>query len=65
MEKARSLFHDSDFMKFWVGQSISVLGAQFSPFAIQTIGVMTVLGSLPFLFVLFSPVRHVRDFPTD
>ncbi len=41
MEKRSSLFHDSDFMKFWIGQSISVFGAQFSPLAIQAIAIST------------------------
>lgn len=30
-----------------------------------TIGVMTALGSLAFLWVLLSPVRHVKDMPAD
>ena len=53
--KPPSLVHDSDFMKFWIGQSISVFGAQFSPFAIQAIAISflaatdTQLGILAFL----------------
>lgn len=31
------LTRDSDFLKFWIGQSVSVFGAQFSPLAIQAI----------------------------
>ncbi len=55
MGQRQSLFRDSDFMKFWVGQSISVFGAQFSPLAIGTIAVLTLkaspiqLGVLAFL----------------
>jgi MFS family permease len=30
-----------------------------------TIGIMTVLGSLAFLWVLFSPLRQVKDMPSD
>jgi MFS family permease len=37
-----------------VGQTIGVH---------STIGLMTVLGAMPFLFVLLSPVRKVHDFP--
>lgn len=63
-------------MKFWVGQSISVFGAQFSPLAIQIIaiktlnvtnfqlGVLGFLNTVPFLFLgLFVGVfvdRHSR-----
>ena len=32
-------------MKFWIGQSISVFGSQFSPFAIQAIAIGTLLAS--------------------
>ncbi|MBI3859397.1 MAG: MFS transporter [Thaumarchaeota archaeon] len=39
MEEPASLVRDPDFMKFWVGQSISVFGAQFSPLAIGFIAV--------------------------
>ena len=58
MGKERSLFRHSDFMKFWVGQSISSFGSQFSPFAIQVIAVSTLgatslqLGILSFLNTL-------------
>jgi MFS family permease len=57
----QSLFRHSDFMKFWVGQSISSFGSQFSPFAIQVIavsalgatsfqlGILSFLNTLPFL----------------
>lgn len=63
-------------MKFWVGQSISVFGAQFSPLAIQIIAIMSLnvtnfqlgvlgfLNTIPFLFLgLFVGVwvdRHSR-----
>lgn len=43
MEK--SLGHDPDFLKFWIGQSISVFGSQFSPFAIQAIAVSTLVAT--------------------
>lgn len=33
------LTKDLDFVKFWVGQSISVFGSQFSPFAIQALAI--------------------------
>ncbi len=42
-----SLFRDSNFMKLWTGQSISVFGAQFSPIAIQAIAVK-MLGATSF-----------------
>ena len=59
----RSLTRDPDFMKFWVGQSVAVFGAQFSPIAIQFIAVITLkvsplqlgilgfLNTAPFLFL--------------
>ncbi len=75
-EGTASLFHDSDFMKFWVGQSIAVFGAQFSPLAIQVIaievlnvsnlqlGVLGFFNTAPFLVLgLFAGVwldRHSR-----
>jgi MFS family permease len=31
----------------------------------DTIGLMTVLGALAFLFVLLSPVRQIKEFPTS
>jgi hypothetical protein len=52
---------DPDFLKFWVGQSISVFGSQFSPLAVGTIavfslnasgfqlGVLGFLNTIPFL----------------
>ncbi len=61
MEKSASLLKDLDFVKFWVGQSISVFGAQFSPLAIGTIvyglvgqngvvfGILGFLNQIPFL----------------
>lgn len=64
VEKRPSLFHEPDFMKFWVGQSISVFGSQFSglaiPIAAKVIldakpiefGILGSLGTLAFL--LFS-----------
>jgi MFS family permease len=71
-----SLFHDPDFVKFWIGQSIAVFGAQFSPLAIQIIaieildvsnfqlGVLGFLNTAPFLLLgLFVGVwldRHSR-----
>ncbi|MDA4120851.1 MAG: MFS transporter [Thaumarchaeota archaeon] len=67
---------DPNFMKFWVGQSISVFGAQFSPLAIQVIaiqildvtnfqlGVLGFLNTVPFLVLgLFVGVwldRHSK-----
>lgn len=70
------LLHDSNFMKFWIGQSIAVFGAQFSPLAIQIIaikilnvsnfqlGVLGFINTAPFLFLgLFVGVwldRHSR-----
>jgi hypothetical protein len=51
-----SLVHDTDFVKFWVGQSIAVFGAQFSPLAIQVIAIDILnvsnfqLGVLGFVF---------------
>lgn len=55
MGEQGSLFQHGDFMKLWVGQSISSFGSQFSPFAIQAIAVYTLgvtslqLGILSFL----------------
>jgi MFS family permease len=49
----RSLFQHADFMKLWVGQSISVFGSQFSPFAIQVIAVST-LGATSFQLGILS-----------
>ncbi len=73
---ADSLFRDANFMKFWVGQSIAVFGAQFSPLAIQFIAIVTLkvsnfqlgvlgfLNTVPFLLLgLFVGVwldRHSR-----
>ena len=45
LAKPPSLFRDSDFVKFWVGQSISVFGSQFSPLAIQAIAITTLFAS--------------------
>ncbi|HUI86982.1 MAG TPA: MFS transporter [Nitrososphaerales archaeon] len=55
MAESQSLLKDSDFMKFWVGQSVSEFGSQFSPLAIGAIAVLTLgatslqLGILSFL----------------
>jgi MFS family permease len=55
LAKPPPLLKDSNFMKFWIGQSISVFGSQFSPLAIGTIAVLTLqatsfqLGILGFL----------------
>ncbi|MBI3841210.1 MAG: MFS transporter [Thaumarchaeota archaeon] len=60
-KKPQSLFHHPDFMKLWIGESISVVGSQFSPFAITIaahdilhaqrieFGILAGLGTLPFL----------------
>ena len=53
MEEQQSLFRHSDFMKLWVGQSISSFGSQFSPFAIQVIAV-TILGATSFQLGILS-----------
>ena len=53
MGEQRSLFRHSDFMKLWVGQSISSFGSQFSPFAIQVIAVVT-LGATSFQLGILS-----------
>ena len=76
LQETTSLSRDPDFMKLWVGQSISVFGAQFSPLAIGTIavlslnatpfqlGLLTFLNTIPFLLLgLFAGVwadRHRR-----
>ena len=51
---------DPDFLKFWIGQSISVFGSQFSPIAIGAIayfslkangfqfGVLAFMNTIPF-----------------
>jgi len=49
----RSLFRHGDFMKLWVGQSISSFGSQFSPFAIQVIAV-SILGATSFQLGILS-----------
>jgi MFS family permease len=53
VEEQQSLFRHSDFMKLWVGQSISSFGSQFSPFAIQVIAV-TILGATSFQLGILS-----------
>lgn len=57
----QSLLRHPDFMKLWIGESISVFGAQFSPLAIQIaaknildaqpiqFGILAFLGTVPFL----------------
>jgi len=57
------LTRDPDFLKFWIGQSISVFGSQFSPIAIGAIayfslkangfqfGVLAFMNTIPFLTV--------------
>ncbi|HLQ07215.1 MAG TPA: MFS transporter [Nitrososphaerales archaeon] len=45
MSSPAPLTKDPDFLKFWVGQSISVLGSQFSPLAIGTIAVISLKAS--------------------
>ncbi|QQG48832.1 MAG: MFS transporter [archaeon] len=59
--RAPSLFHHYDFMKLWIGESISVFGSQFSPIAILFVatntlnfqpiqfGILAALGTLAFL----------------
>ena len=61
MVEQQSLFRHGDFVKLWVGQSISSFGSQFSPFAIQVIavsalgatslqlGILSFLNTIPFL----------------
>ncbi|MDA4126714.1 MAG: MFS transporter [Thaumarchaeota archaeon] len=39
------LTRDPDFLKFWVGQSISVFGSQFSTIAIQAIAITTIVAT--------------------
>jgi MFS family permease len=72
---AASLLNDANFLKFWIGQSIAVFGAQFSPLAVQVIayrlgatpfqfGILAFLNTIPFLVLgLFVGVwldRHRR-----
>lgn len=61
MQEEQSVTSDPDFLKFWVGQTISVFGAQFSPLAVQVIaidmlkvsnfqlGLLGFLNTVPFL----------------
>ena len=61
MTDRSSLYIDSDFLKLWVGESISVFGSQFSPIAIQyfayntlhaqplQFGILAALGTASFL----------------
>ena len=61
MAQGSPIYIDSDFLKLWVGESISVFGSQFSPIAIQyaakvmldaqpiQFGILSALGSLSFL----------------
>ena len=76
MREQAPLSRDSNFLKLWVGQSISVFGSQFSPLALGTIavlalnatpfqlGLLTFLNTIPFLLLgLFAGVwadRHRR-----
>jgi MFS family permease len=53
VEERRSLFRHGDFVKLWVGQSISSFGSQFSPFAIQVIAV-SILGATSFQLGILS-----------
>lgn len=53
MREQQSLYQHADFVKFWVGQSISSFGSQFSPFAIQVIAVST-LGATSFQLGVLS-----------
>ena len=66
----RSPFYiDSDFLKLWDGESISVFGNQFSPIPIQYAAKTKlnaepiqfgILAALAFLLVVFSPGREMR-----
>ncbi|MGD0477165.1 MAG: MFS transporter [Nitrososphaerales archaeon] len=61
MAQGSPIYIDSDFLKLWVGESISVFGSQFSPIAIQyaakiildaqpiQFGILSALGTLSFL----------------
>lgn len=63
MQGQTSLTRDPDFLKFWIGQSISVFGSQFSPIAIGAIayftlkangfqfGLLAFMNTIPFLTV--------------
>ena len=72
MQVTESLARDLDFIKLWVGQSISVFGSQFSPLAIGTIavlslkanalqlGILASLNTIPFLVLgLFAGVWQI------
>jgi MFS family permease len=63
LEASTSLIRDTDFLKFWIGQSISVFGSQFSPIAVGAIafftlgahgfqfGILAFMNTIPFLTV--------------
>src|SRR5207249_1961114 len=73
-ERGQTLWRHADFMKLWVGQTISLFGGRFTALAVQFIGAVTLhasalemgvlaaLGSAPTLLVgLFAGVwidRH-------
>jgi len=72
LPKASDIYIDSDFLKLWIGESISVFGSQFSPLAILVIatlalhaepiqfGILAALGTLSFL-VFGIPVGLYAD----
>jgi len=53
---ATSLFKDADFMKLWIGQTISVFGAQFSPIAIY-FAAKTILNAQPIQFGILAAMQ--------
>jgi len=53
LQESPPLARDPDFLKFWIGQSISVFGSQFSPIAIGAIAFFA-LGATGFQFGLLA-----------
>ena len=72
----QGLWRHADFMKLWTGETISMLGSTITVLALpltaesilkanaQEMGILGAAGFLPFLWVLFSPVRKIRVQPT-
>ncbi|MEV0623399.1 MFS transporter [Nonomuraea sp. NPDC050404] len=67
-DRTSSLWRDADFMKLWIGQSLSLVGSQVTAVALPIVavtllhvspaqmGVLSALQKLPFVFILFVGV---------
>jgi hypothetical protein len=67
--RAPTLWRHADFMKLWVGQTISFFGSALTRLALPLIAALILkatpaqMGRLAFLWVLFSPIRHLTRMP--